>query len=264
MRNNLFQFSSFTKHIMTKSNSNNILYYNPGSVFSNVGVLLLCEKGIQDQFEFKPIQMNVDNIAPWYISLNPKGQVPTLVHEGKPIPDTLAIASYLDTKFGDSPIFSTSDPEVINFVERWREVRVISLLTGKKTLDEDNRKMVKTLSDSRQQVLSYIKENPELSEQYKTRLEVHDNRAEILTEYSSFLLHQEKLETLLRDAEFALKQNEGHLLKSQNRTVADIYVTGILHWLTSKLDKDILSNRPLLSAYFKEQTTRPSYTNAFK
>ncbi len=148
---------------MTKTSANNILYYNPGSVFSNIGVLLLCEKGIEDQFDFKPLQMGVDNISPWYISLNPKGQVPTLIHEGKPIPDSLAIAKYLDTAFGKSPIFSADNSQVLEIVERWRQVRVLSLLTGKKSMDQDVSNMDKTLSDSRQQVLNYMKENPIMS-----------------------------------------------------------------------------------------------------
>lgn len=253
-----------TKRYMTKPSKDHLLYYNPGSVFSNIGVLLLCEKGIQDQFEFKPIQMGVDNIAPWYISLNPKGQVPTLVHEGKSIPDTLSIAQYLDGSFGDEAIFSTEDPKVLEIVEKWRQVRVLSLLAGKKSADQDVSKMDKTLQDSRDQVLKYMNENPELAEAYKVRLHIHDDRAQILIDHDTHVLHKERLEALLQETESTLEQNDGYLLPSKRHTVADVYATGILYWLKSKLDKDIISNRPFLDQYYNEQSQRASFKKAFQ
>lgn len=250
---------------MTKLNAaDNLLYYNPGSVFSNVGVLLLCEKGIQDQFEFKPIQMGIDNIAPWYISLNPKGQVPTLVHEGKAVPDSLHIAQYLDKTFGNTPIFSTDDPEVLDVVEKWRQVRVLSLLAGKKTADQDVSKMDKTLQDSRAQVLQYAHENPELAEAYKIRLATHDDRAQILIDHDTHLLHKKRLEALLEETESALQRNNGTLLPSLSHSVADVYATGILFWLKSKLDKDIISDKPCLNRYYNEQSQRASFKKAFQ
>lgn len=250
-------------YIMTKS-TDNLLYYNPGSVFSNVGVLLLCEKGIQDQFEFKPIQMGLDNIAPWYIALNPKGQVPTLVHEGKAIPDSLHMAQYLDKAFGLAPIFSADDPKVLNVVEKWRQVRVLSLLAGKKTADGDVSKMEKTLQDSRAQVVQYAKEHPELAEAYKVRLATHDDRAQILIDYDTHVLHKERLQALLDETESALQRNNGTLLPSLPHSVADVYATGILFWLKSKLDKDILSDKPYLNRYYHEQSQRTSFKKAFQ
>lgn len=248
---------------MSQVSNKNILYYNPGSVFSNVGVLLLCEKGVQNQFEFKPIQMGIDNISPWYIKLNPKGQVPTLIHQGKPIPDSLAIAGHLDACFGSSPIFSTDDPEVLKVVERWRQVRVLSLLAGKKTSTQDISKTDATLTASRQQILRYMQEHPELVEQYKTRLDVHDDRTKILIDHPTFLLHKSRLDDLFRDTELALKANDGHLLPNKNQSVADVYATGILYWLISKLDKDILKDRPILNSYYLKQASRPSFAKAF-
>ncbi|KAI8647849.1 hypothetical protein BD408DRAFT_427421 [Parasitella parasitica] len=246
---------------MTQKN-NNILYYNPGSVFSNVGVLLLCQKNVQDQFELRPIQMGVDNISPWYIELNPKGQVPTLVHQGKPIPDTLAIASYLDEQFKPS-IFATNDAQVMALIEQWRQVRVLSLLSGKRTALQDVSQMAATLANSRQQVEEYAKSNPELAEAYSIRLDIHDDRSKILTDHDVYLMHKKRLTKLLDDTEKALLQNDGKLLP-RGQTAADAYAVGILYWLKSKLDFDILDSRPVIEKYYQEQASSPHFINAFK
>lgn len=247
---------------MTQSD-NNVLYYNPGSVFSNVGVLLLCQKGVQDQFELRPIQMGVDNISPWYIKLNPKGQVPTLVHHGKPIPDTLAIANYLDEQFKPS-IFAANEKQVVALIERWRQVRVLSLLSGKKTPSQDVSQMATTLEDSRHQVEEYAKSNPELAEAYKIRLDVHDDRSKILIDHNTYLAHKQGLAKLLDETEKALSDNHGKLLPGRDQSAADAYAVGILHWLKSKLDKDILKSRPLTERYYQEQAGSSSFINAFK
>ncbi|CEP16378.1 hypothetical protein [Parasitella parasitica] len=240
----------------------NILYYNPGSVFSSVGVLLLCQKNVQDQFELRPIQMGVDNISPWYIKLNPKGQVPTLVHQGQPVPDTLAIASYLDEQFKPS-IFATDDAQVVALIEQWRQVRVLSLLSGKKTALQDVSQMAATLESSRQQVEDYARSNPELAEAYNIRLNVHDDRSKILTDHGVYLMHKERLTQLLDNTEKALLDNGGKLLP-RGRTAADAYAVGILHWLKSKLDSDILKSRPMTAKYYEEQASSPSFIHAFK
>ena len=243
---------------MTHS-TDNIFYYNPGSVFSNIGVLLLCEKGVQDQFDFKPVQMGIDNIKPWYIRLNPKGQVPILVHQGKAIPDSLAIAGYLDTHFGDKPAFGLDDTQVTTIIEQWRQVRVLSQLSGKKTKDQNVLDMRNTLDASRQKVIEYMRENPDLTDQYTVRLSAHDDRAHMLVEHESYLLHQDRLNAILFETENALKVNEGYLLSSKKRTAADLYVTGILFWLHAKLNDQILSKRPFLDTYYKQQQETPTF-----
>lgn len=248
---------------MSQVFSDNILYYNPGSVFSNIAILLLCEKGIQDQFEFRPLQMGVDNIAPWYIQMNPKGQVPTLVHAGKAIPDSLNIARHIDECFGISPVLSTRDANVLSIVEKWRQVRVLSLVAGKKTATQDVGALKGTLQESRQTVIRNIEEHPELEEQYKIRLSIHDDRTKILIDHDTYLLHKASLASLFNELEFNLQENNGHLLSNKIRSVADIYVTGILYWLISKLDKDTLKDRPIIQSYYLKQSSRPSFIRAF-
>lgn len=77
------------------------LYYASGSLCSQKVKLVLAEKNL----EWKPHLLNLltfDNLQPSYIQLNPKGVVPTLVHNGKVITDSSVIIRYLDGQFPHS------------------------------------------------------------------------------------------------------------------------------------------------------------------
>jgi glutathione S-transferase len=74
------------------------LYYleEADSICSNRAVMTLSEKGIDDWVPHKMVLMNGDQFTPEYQKLNPKSQVPTLIHDGKAIRESSIICSYID------------------------------------------------------------------------------------------------------------------------------------------------------------------------
>ncbi|OBZ87752.1 hypothetical protein A0J61_04192 [Choanephora cucurbitarum] len=241
---------------------NNILYYSPGSTFSNVGLLLIHEKGLEDQFEFKAIKLGQDNISPWYIQLNPKGQVPTMIYQSNVVSDSLSIARFLDPCV-QPPSFECDNQKVMDFVKPWRQLRLLPLFAGKKDLDQDMSTMESTLAKARAQQLAHAKAHPDLAESYEIRLGVHNERAEMLLEYDQFLFHRHMLNRLLDEAEKALDTNDGHLLSIKQHTLADIYVMANLYCAHQKISSDILVNRSKLKEYYQQQMARPSVAKAF-
>jgi glutathione S-transferase len=70
--------------------------------------ITLCEKGL----EWQPIRVDLfksEQYDPKYLALNPKGVVPTLVHDGQPIIESTLICEYLDDTFPDPPLIP-ADP----------------------------------------------------------------------------------------------------------------------------------------------------------
>lgn len=66
--------------------------------------LALHYKGLQ--FEYKPINLlKGEQLSADYKKINPLGGVPTLVHDGKIIPESFAIMEYLDEVFPQKPLF---------------------------------------------------------------------------------------------------------------------------------------------------------------
>ncbi|XP_013394915.1 ganglioside-induced differentiation-associated protein 1-like [Lingula anatina] len=76
--------------------------YNPGSFYSQKVALYLKERNIS-------FNENIINLAggetykPWFLRINPEGQVPVLKHQGKYIPDSKAIMDYLEKAYDSSP-----------------------------------------------------------------------------------------------------------------------------------------------------------------
>lgn len=64
------------------------------------------------EFEYRPIHLVRDGgeqLKSDYLALNPLGQVPCLVHNGKTLSQSMAILLYLDTVYPDKTLFPT-DP----------------------------------------------------------------------------------------------------------------------------------------------------------
>ncbi len=74
------------------------LYYleEADSICSNRVIMTLVEKEIEDWTPRKIVLMNRDQFKPEYLKLNPKAQVPTLVHDGRVVRESSIICDYLD------------------------------------------------------------------------------------------------------------------------------------------------------------------------
>ncbi len=74
------------------------LYYleEADSICSNRALMTLSEKGIDDWTPRKMVLVNRDQFKPAYLKLNPKAQVPTLVHDGNVIRESSIICNYID------------------------------------------------------------------------------------------------------------------------------------------------------------------------
>lgn len=82
------------------------LYYleDPDSICSNRVVMTLAEKGIDDWVPHRLVLMDGDQFDPAYLALNPKAQVPTLVHDGAVIRESSIICDYVDGLKASPPL----------------------------------------------------------------------------------------------------------------------------------------------------------------
>lgn len=71
--------------------------------------IALHHKGLK--FEYKPVHLlnnGGEQHDPQYRQMNPAGEVPTLIHHGKAIGQSMAIIQYLDQVFHERPLFPSS------------------------------------------------------------------------------------------------------------------------------------------------------------
>ncbi len=67
---------------------------------------------------------------PNYLKLNPKGVVPTLVHDGKPIIESTLICEYIDAAFPQSPKLIPADPWLQSRMRLWSKMVDEGLFDG--------------------------------------------------------------------------------------------------------------------------------------
>jgi glutathione S-transferase len=87
------------------------LYYAPGAC-SLAPHVALEEAGAA----FDAVRLNLadgDQRQPAYLALNPKGRVPTLVVDGRPLTEVIAIVSYIDRRFPGAGVLPGHDPVLL-------------------------------------------------------------------------------------------------------------------------------------------------------
>jgi glutathione S-transferase len=85
------------------------LYFAPGSSSFAVHIALH-EIGVA--FDGKPMSFKGDGLrAPDYLALNPEGKVPTLLIDGRPLTEVLAILFYLARRFTEAGLLPSDDLE---------------------------------------------------------------------------------------------------------------------------------------------------------
>ena len=67
---------------------------------------------------------------PKYLKLNPKGVVPTLVHDGKPVIESTLICEYIDETFSQPPQLIPADPWLQSRMRLWSKMVDEGLLDG--------------------------------------------------------------------------------------------------------------------------------------
>jgi len=79
------------------------LFTAHNSICTQKVFLTLIEKGLDWESEYVDLFTN-EQYRPEYLKLNPKGVVPTLIHEGHAIIESSLICEYLDETFPDPPL----------------------------------------------------------------------------------------------------------------------------------------------------------------
>ena len=95
-----------------------VLYNIPPSLCSQKVRLVLVEMGIPFQNRWVDIGLTAENYEPWYVKLNPKCVVPTLVHGETVVTNSVVIMRYVAEHF-EGPALLPDDPEERARMEHW-------------------------------------------------------------------------------------------------------------------------------------------------
>ncbi len=240
------------------------LYYNWKSICSSMVYLHLLEKQITD-CEFVPVDLNRgEQIEPWFIALNPKGQVPVLVDGPRIVSDSLMISFYLESEGGRGR--SLMWPEIASrCTESLRALHDINYFA---ITSAGIAGMSATFKERGQQmavrIQQLIKDNPQLAEHYAKRLHTfEEEKLRALRDPDAARRNWDKTQQELTALEELCEQHAGPWLFGAEFSVLDAHVIPFLARIRNLRREDLVDSRPRLRALWELAQTRPSVRTVF-
>jgi glutathione S-transferase len=240
------------------------LYDASGSLCSQKVKLVLAEK----KLEWKNHSLNLltfENLQPSYLRLNPKGVVPTLIHDGKVVTDSAVIIRYLDEQF-PYPLLTPAEPLLQEKMKGWINLQnqfpMRELMYGNYRGIEGV--LLRRSVQIKQKLLpQLIQENPELKEHYEVKLNDVRQWNSSIQDMNEIATINAKIEPMLAQLEEQLSQTDW--LCGTTYSLADAVWTAVLNRL-GELKFDLWANntRPALKAYLSHLKARPSFRIAIQ
>ena len=118
------------------------LYHAEPAANSLKSLIPLHEKGLEFESHYVDLH-KFEQHEPWFVALNPEGQVPVLDHDGFIVTHTTVINEYLEDAFPDAPPLRPNTPQgnarmrfwnkfvdehVMNYVSMWGWHRMVGVL----------------------------------------------------------------------------------------------------------------------------------------
>lgn len=236
-----------------------LLYNIPPSLCSQKVRLALVEKGVTFRNHWLDIGPSAENYEPWYVKLNPKCVVPTLVCGDEVITDSAVIMRYVAEEF-EGPALIPEDPTELERMERWYALAE-SLDFRLFTFSTVNPKLTAFgLKKKIKKLRAYSTKYPELRAEYEAKIKDMEglrdqSRDPELLEERRINLGRE-LDAL--DATLA----SSPFIAGETYTLADVIWTVSLTRIVFLKRHELIESRPNLSAYYQRMQARPSYQEA--
>jgi glutathione S-transferase len=236
------------------------LYSAPESLCSQKVKLVLSEKNL----EWKSHLLNLltfENLHPSYIQLNPKGVVPTLIHDDIVVTDSATIIQYLDERFPHpklTPVELALQEKMRGWIELQNQFPMRELMYGNFRGIEGS--VLRRSVQIKQNLLPRLMQiHPELQAQYEAKLE--DVR-----QWNSLVQSRKEIDSINRKVEPMLTQLEAQLTQTEwlcgvTYSLADVVWTATLNWLENLRFGSLWADntRPALNAYINRLKARPSF-----
>ncbi|KAL0270435.1 UNVERIFIED_CONTAM: hypothetical protein PYX00_007845 [Menopon gallinae] len=267
-------------------NSNNglVLYYHNHSFYCQKVIMALCEKRIPFTTNFIDITKG-EQYQPWFLKINPRGEVPVLKDGIKLIPDSVRIIDYLEDNFsnGEHSRLIPSDlsikQKVIQLRNEIDKLPVNAITMGSFFNSEfcsdlkypffipTVRKYLRAGAEkSSSSLRQHAANNPEIKDTLTKKAECQEEKHKIITEKKEYLKVLDQVNAILEKVESELKLKNGvPWLCCDQFTMADISLTILL----DRLSRVGLANyfwtngkRSNIEKYYQRVQKRDSYRQA--
>jgi glutathione S-transferase len=230
------------------------LYHHPVSTCSQKVRLALAEKKLS--FDQHIIDWTtLEHLSDWYLAINPNGVVPTLVHNGQPIPDSSVICEYVDEVFDGAaltPREATARALMRAWMRYFEEVPTVAI-----RVPSFNKLFVKSLKQERSAAEFDAMTGKMPLRKHFYQLMTDNGFPEQLVAESL-----EKLRKCLVRVAKALT-DRGPFLMGEQYTVADIVLVPTIVRMQDLGLNHIWQDLPAIQTWFDRVQSRPSFDVAY-
>ncbi|XP_050351448.1 ganglioside-induced differentiation-associated protein 1 [Nymphalis io] len=269
------------KPISNGYKTNIFLYCNYYSFYSQKVLMALYEKNI----DFEPLVIDItkgEQYSPWFLEINPRGEIPVLKVNKSVIPDSTRILDYLELYLDHDmpPLIEVSqDSKILATITKFRDL-IEALPAGLITVGSffhphlcgspklpfilPVREVLKNgdLSSSKN-LRKLAEENPVAKGVLLYKAEIQDRKHEIIANEEEYLKVLNIVDEVLAQVEIQLKtQSEDNWLCCEKFSIADINLTVLLQRLWELgLEERFWTNgkRPNIENYFARVKLRESF-----
>lgn len=239
-------------------------HYFPSSHWSRVMSLVIAEKQLEVERHFVDIRHNA-TFEPSYMRINPKGVVPTLVHDGQSITNSLRIAAHLDEVVPEPALYQgLGDDAVREWVAELEAfpLMLFSYSVWVKGLRGERSSTI--LDDKVERAQRYAREYPELAALYTRKAAFFSAFRAQVYDAEHVAAETERCRRVLDELANAVSTRLW--LGGEHYCLADAIATSVLYRL---LDLDVLVEWRAdpshgLDAYYRRLCARPSFATVFE
>jgi glutathione S-transferase len=239
------------------------IYDASGSLCSQKVKLVLAEKNLKWKSHLINL-LTFENLQPSYMQLNPKGVVPTLLHDNQVITDSATIIRYLEEQF-PHPQLIPAEPVLREKMDFWIALQnrfpMRELMYGNYRGIEGV--VLRRSVQIKEKLLSKLMQaNPELKELYVAKLDdvIQWNRT--IQNANEIANLNVKIESVLNQLETQLSQT--NWLCGNQYSLADTVWTAVLNRLDELKFGHLWADRPALSSYLNHLKLRSSFDTAIQ
>lgn len=231
------------------------LYHSNWSVCAQKVRLVIAEKGLDVAFHHIDLRAR-EQQTPEYLRLNPKGYVPTLVHDGRPVVESALICEYLDEVFPGPPL-RPSDPADKAYMRTWTRRPDETVHRACATLTNAIAFRHQWRAKPADEVEAMLRATPD-----PVRREWRRDMIEKGTEAPIFRASVWAYDALLDDMEAALQDRDW--LAGDAYTLADVSLIPYINRAAElRLERLWEETRPRATDWFARVCARPNFVEAF-
>ncbi|GAB0089906.1 ganglioside-induced differentiation-associated protein 1 [Sergentomyia squamirostris] len=260
-----------------------VLFYHSQSFYSQKVLLVLYEKNIK----FIGYEINVaagEQYSPWFLNLNPKGEVPVLKIGSLVVPESAQIINYAERNFQREPhqrllprdLLPDQQKKILRLSNLISKLPIGTISMGSFIYVEFSpnpkppfiapvrRSLISSDDVMSEQLKRYAIENPSYAEVLLRKSDFYARKRDIICKREDYMKLLERLEEILTEVENELKtQPSDWWLCSAHFTIVDCCLAILLYRLHSLgLDGHLWANKSHVRKYFNRLHFRESFQRA--